>query len=159
MLRFCWRGAPIPIPYPPSQFNPSTSINASATSFQRVLGKVVIHGPSEVRSTVFIHSGFNTHSPGSPSSLDRRISQGKSLICVDKGITGICAKEGRTSSRPRTSTGLRLSGASKRNQRMSPRVITECRYQARLRLARSVLTRPTRSTIRAGVGLRLPEVP
>jgi len=134
---------------------PSTSSNAAATSFQRVSGNVAIHGPSEVRSTVLIHSGFNTQSPGSPSIVDRRTSQGKSRICVDRGITGICAKEGRTSSRPRTSTGRRLSGASKRNQRMSPREITECRYQSRLQSDLLVPVRPILAKILAVAGLRV----
>lgn len=133
--------------------SPSTSRSAAVTSFQRASGNAAIQGPSKLRSTVFIHSGFNTQSPGSPSSLDNRTSQGRSLICVDKGITGICVNDGRISWRP--STGLRLSGASKRNQRMSPRVITGSQYQSRPQSARLDPSRPMLARTRDVAELRV----
>ena len=45
------------------------------------------------------------------------------LACVDSGMTGTWDNDGSTSSRPSTSTGRFLSGALKRNQRISPRAI------------------------------------
>ena len=80
------------------------------------------------------------------SAIDRLDLPAQPSDLCREGITGTCVNAGSTSSRPRTSTGLRLSGASNRNQRMSPRSITEHRYLARLRSAPAVRARPRLAT-------------
>lgn len=70
-----------------------------------------------------LHSTFSTQALGRPSASERLTSHAKPLACVDSGMTGTWDNDGSTSSRPRTSTGRFLSGALKRNQRISPRRI------------------------------------
>ncbi len=106
-----------------SSAKPSTSSNAFRTSPQRSPGNDAMIGPRRSRSTARFHSGLRTHALGTPSSGVSGTSKARPRVCVESGTTGTSdsEREGKRICLPRTSTGRRLSGCSKRNQRMSPR--------------------------------------
>jgi len=128
-----------------SYVSPRTSSSAARILGHRSSGNRAISAPSSVRSTMRIHSGLSTHALGKPSASPSVISHDRPLVTVDIGITGICDSEGKTSSRPSTRIGRRLSGASKRNHRMSPRRIKET-PDRRLRLAPAAPKQPSAPT-------------
>jgi hypothetical protein len=131
---------------------------AVRTSSQRVSGKLAIKGPRSERSTDWIHSGLRTQGEGNPSSGDRATSQGNPRICVERGMTGTWLREGSSRSCPKTTTGRRLSGALKRNQRISPRWIKGARLP-RWRLGPGVLFRPSLSRAQPVPERRSPSPP
>jgi hypothetical protein len=115
---------------------PRTSRSARRISGQRASGSAAIHGPRYSRPTMRIHSGFRTHGVGTPSASVNATSHDRPRALVEMGKTGTWLNDGRMSGLPSTRTGRRLSGALKRNHRISPRAITAARVRRRPRWGR-----------------------
>ena len=123
---------------------PSAVNSATRTSPPRSAGKLQIQGPRSRAATERIHSGFSTDATPSPSSGLNATSHGSPRICVDNGMTGTSLTERSSESRPRTSTGRRLSGEEKRYQRTSPRLSSRRAMRRRHPTGPAVRAPPTR---------------
>ena len=104
-----------------------SDVETSRAVYDWVVTLCVALGANEKDLVPFEKYAAAAQSLGSPSSVVSATSHGNRRACVESGITGTNDRLPTISGRATTRTGRRLSGRSKRNQRMSPWLITATR--------------------------------
>jgi hypothetical protein len=108
-----------------SSSSPKTWTTAPLTSDHRWTGKCRDPRPDGRTVDRTDPLDFECGTDGEAVTLVEDDFTGEPRIVVENGTTTICERAGTAADRPGTCTGLRLSARSNRNQRMSPRAITE----------------------------------